>query len=117
MLKKRTISFVLSDFVSKPFDDALQLASRKHDVVGIHVYDKHDKELPEAGLLQVMDAESKQMLWVDTDNKTIRTQYAASFDQKNKYCIQAFRKSGASLLHVRTDDDYVKVLQGYFMKR
>jgi len=117
VLKKRTISFILSDFVSKPFDEALQVSSRKHDVVGIHIYDKYDKELPSAGLIQVMDSETRQMLWVDTENKTTKMQYTKSFDQKNKYCIQAFRRSGASLLHVRTDEDYVKVLQGYFMKR
>src|SRR6202000_2209115 len=56
VLKKRTITFVLSDFVSRPYDNALQLAARRHDIVGIHVYDKYDKELPSAGLIQVVDA-------------------------------------------------------------
>ena len=115
--KKRTITFLLSDFVSKPFDSALQLASRRHDMVGIHVYDKYDKELPSAGLVKVADAENGQTCWIDTDNKTVRERYRASFEQKNKECIQAFRKSGAALLHVKTDDDYVKILQGYFLKR
>ena len=117
VLKKRTITFLLSDFVSKPFDEALQVASRRHDVVGIHVYDKYDTELPEAGLVQVSDSETTQTFWLDTDNKTIRTQYAAAYEQKNKYCIQAFRKCGAGLMHVRTDENYVKLLQGYFLKR
>ncbi len=117
VLKKRSITFLLSDFVSKPYDHALQLAARKHDLVGIHVYDKYDKELPSAGLVQVMDAESRQMFWLDTDNKAVKTQYEGAFDKNNKYCMQSFRKSGASLLHVRTDEDYVKVLQGYFKGR
>lgn len=117
VLKKRTITFVLSDFVSKPYDQALQLASRKHNVIGIHIYDKYDKELPSAGLIRVMDAESQQTFWLDTDDKGVKKQYEGAFDTKNKYCIQSFRKSGASLLHVRTDDDYVKVLQGYFKGR
>lgn len=117
VLKKRTITFVLSDFVSQPYDHALQLAARKHDVVGIHVFDKHDKELPSAGLVQVMDSETGNMFWLDTDNKTIRTQYTGAFEEKNKYCVQAFRRSGASLLQVRTDQDYVKILQTYFKGR
>ncbi len=117
VLKKRTITFVLSDFVSQPYDQALQLAARKHDVVGIHVFDKHDKELPSAGLVQVMDSETGNMFWLDTDNKTIRTQYTGAFEEKNKYCAQAFRRSGASLLQVRTDQDYVKILQTYFKGR
>ncbi len=117
VLKKRTITFVLSDFVSQPYDQALQLAARKHDLIGIHIYDKYDKEMPQAGLVQVMDAESGKTFWVDTDNKTVRTNYAKAYDAQQKYCVHSFRKSGASLLHLRTDEDYVKVLQGYFKGR
>lgn len=117
VLKKKSITFLLSDFVSKPFDNALQLAARKHDLVGIHIFDKYDKEMPSAGLVQVADSESGKMFWLDTDDKTIRNRYAAYFEEKNKYCIQSFRKSGASLLHIKTDDDYVKILQGYFKGR
>lgn len=115
--KKRTITFVLSDLISKPYDTPLQLAARRHDLVGIQVYDKADKELPQAGLMQLMDAETRQLQWVDTDSKAVRTEYAANFEQHKKYGVQAFRKSGASLLAVRTDEDYVKVLQGFFKGR
>lgn len=117
VLKKRTITFVLSDFVSKPYEHSLQLAARKHDLVGVRVYDKHDRELPAAGLVQVMDAETRQMRWLDTDDKSVRNLYAGAFDDHKKYCTQSFRKSGASLLDVRTDEDYVKVLQGFFKGR
>jgi uncharacterized protein (DUF58 family) len=117
VLKKRTITFVLSDFVSRPYDHALQLAARKHDLVGIHVYDKYDRELPSAGLVQVMDAESGKMFWMDTDAKAVKTQYQAAYQQNYDYCIQSFRRSGAALLNVRTDEDYVKVLQTYFKGR
>jgi uncharacterized protein (DUF58 family) len=117
VLKKRSITFLLSDFVSKPYEQALQLAARKHDLVGIHVYDKTDKELPMAGLVQVVDSETGTAMWVDTDDRSVRIRYGAAFDEKYKYCIQVFRRSGASLLHVRTDEDYVKVLQGYFKSR
>lgn len=117
VLKKRTITFLMSDFISAPYTNALQLAARKHDLVGIQVYDRYDRELPAAGLIQVMDAETKQLQWVDTDNKNVRNQYANDFEAHRKYCVQSFRKSGASLMQVRTDEDYVKVLQGFFMKR
>lgn len=117
VLKKRTITFLLSDFVSESYDKALQLAARKHDLVGLHVFDKADRELPMAGLVQVMDAEQGALQWIDTDDKNIRTQYAKAFDDHRQYCVRSFRKSGASLLTVRTDDDYVKVLQGFFKGR
>ncbi len=115
--KKKSITFVMSDFISQPYEQALNLASRKHDVVGIQVYDKHDRELPQAGLVQMMDAESGNMQWVDTDDKQVRNHYANSFDQHKKYCVQAFRKAGAQLMDIRTDADYVKELQTFFKAR
>jgi uncharacterized protein (DUF58 family) len=117
VLKKRTITFLLSDFVSKPYDHALQLAARKHDVIGVHVYDKYDRDLPSAGLVQVIDAETQKMFWVDTDDKSVRAQYHGTYEANYRYCVQAFRKSGAALLNIRTDEDYVKALQVYFKGR
>jgi uncharacterized protein (DUF58 family) len=117
VLKKRTISFLLSDFISQPYEKGLQLAARKHDLVGMQVYDKADREIPDAGLIQVMDSETGEMQWVDTDEKAVRNAYAKSFDSHKQYCQQAFRKSGASLVSVRTDEDYVKTLQGFFKGR
>ncbi len=117
VVKKKTISFVMSDFVSQSYEHPLALAARRHDIIGIHVYDKHDKELPKVGLMQVIDSETGQTAWIDTDDSTTRKQYAANFDQYWKQCTQNFRKTGASLLSVRTDQDYVKVLQGYFKNR
>lgn len=117
ILKKKTIAFLLSDFISQPYELGLQLAARKHDLVGIQVYDQHDRELPQAGLVQVIDAETKQQVWIDTDDKNVRNQYAKAFDEHKKYCTQSFRKSGAALLGIRTDEDYVKLLQGFFKGR
>jgi uncharacterized protein (DUF58 family) len=117
VLKKRTICFVLSDFISAPYEQALQLAARKHDLVGIHVYDTDDRALPQAGLAQVMDAETGQLRWIDTEDHAARAQYAKAFDHHLQYCRQTFRKSGASLVSMRTDEDYVKILQGFFKGR
>lgn len=117
VLKKRTITFLMSDFVSEPYEKSLQLAARKHDLVGMYVYDKADKELPAAGLLQVQDAETGAVRWIDTDDKRVQQQYTKAYEQHRQYCTQAFRKSGASLLSFRTDQDYVKVLQAFFKGR
>lgn len=117
VLKKKTISFVMSDFVSSAFEKPLMLAARKHDLVGIHVFDVADKELPQLGLMKVEDAESGKEMWIDTSDKQVRNHYAQTFEQHKRYCSQAFSKSGASLLAIRTDQDYVKSLQGYFKGR
>ncbi|WP_344823136.1 DUF58 domain-containing protein [Rurimicrobium arvi] len=117
VLKKKTIAFLMSDFVTLPFEKPLLLASRKHDLVGIQVFDQADKILPQAGLLKVRDAESGAELWIDTDDKAVRNQYAKNFQNHSDYCRQAFAKSGASMMSVRTDQDYVKTLQAYFKGR
>jgi uncharacterized protein (DUF58 family) len=117
VLKKKTITFLLSDFVSPQFEKPLMLSARKHDLVGIHVYDSMDKELPDAGLMQVQDAETSAITWIDTNDSQLRIRYAKTFEQRRLYCNQVFNKSGASLLSIRTDQDYVKTLQGYFKGR
>jgi hypothetical protein len=65
----------------------------------------------------VADSETGQMSWLDTDDKTIRNKYTQNFEVHKRYCMQSFRKSGASLVDVRTDEDYVKVLQTFFKGR
>lgn len=115
--KKRTITVVLSDFISTPYEQSLRLAARKHDLIGIRVYDPADQELPEAGLLEVMDAESQQTRWIDTADKRTRAAYRKHFDAHRQSCHQSFRKCGAVLLDLRTNEDYVKKLQGYFKGR
>lgn len=115
--KKKAISFVISDFISEPYQKPLQLAARRHDLVGIQVYDKHDRELPDVGLVQVTDAETQQNVWLDTSDRSVRANYVHRFEQHKKYCKEAFTKSGANLLNIRTNEDYVKALQGFFLSR
>jgi uncharacterized protein (DUF58 family) len=116
-MKQRSIAFVLSDFLAEGYDDDLKVIGNKHDVIGIRVYDKMDMQLPEAGLLQLEDAEDGKVKWVDSGNVMVRYHYQQHFLQQSEQCKQYFRKAGAELLHVRTDDDYVKILQQFFIKR
>ena len=117
VLKKRTITFVLSDFISAPYETPLQLAARRHDLVGIQVYDRGDRELPKAGLLQVVDAETGARRWIDSNDKKVQLEYGRAFEGMRHYGVQAFRKAGATLVSMRTEDDYVKMLQGFFKGR
>ncbi|MBS1615171.1 MAG: DUF58 domain-containing protein [Bacteroidetes bacterium] len=117
VLKKRSITFILSDLVSAPYEQALVLAARRHDVVGIQVYDQADRELPKLGLVQVADAETGERRWIDTSDKHLRVEYRRAFEGMREYGVQAFRKAGASLLSLRSDDDYVKTLDTFFRAR
>jgi len=115
--RQKSISFLLSDFIDPGFADALKVAGRKHDVIGIKIYDKMEVQLPDAGLLQVSDAESGRVRYVDSSDYWVRQQYEQQFFNHTEWCKNVFLRSGSDLLHVRTDEDYVKVLQKFFIGR
>ena len=115
--KQKSIAFVLSDFLDANYEDALRIDGKKHDVIGIRLYDKMDMELPAAGLLQVQDAESAITKWVDSSNAFVRYSYQQEFFRVTDYATQTFKKAGCDLLHIKTGDDYVKVLQRFFLSR
>ncbi len=106
--RQRCIAFLLSDFLDDNFGDDLKVAGKKHDLVGIKVYDKLDMELPAAGLLDVEDAETGRRQLVDSSDFLVRQQYQAAFFQHTNYCKSIFTSAGSDLLHIRTDEDYVE---------
>jgi uncharacterized protein (DUF58 family) len=115
--RQKSIAFVLSDFLDANYEDALRIAAKKHDVIGIKLYDKMDMELPDAGLLKVQDAENDKTRWVDSSNAFVRYSYQQEFFRVTAYSTDAFKKAGSDLLHIRTGDDYVRVLQRFFLSR
>jgi len=115
--KQKSIAFVLSDFIDANYGEMLRVSANKHDIVGIKVYDRMDRQLPDVGMMRIEDAETGQQKWVNTGNAFVRHEYEKEFFRITDYCIQVFKKSGADLLHVRTDEDYVKVLQRFFISR
>ncbi len=115
--KQKSIAFILGDFIDNNFDKDLRIIGNKHDVIGIKVYDKMDMQLPEMGMLQIEDAESGNIKWVDSNNAVTRFNYLQHFLQKSELCKTYFKKAGAELLHIKTNDDYIKILQQFFVKR
>lgn len=117
MVKRSSIAFVLSDFIDANYEDALRVAANKHDMIGIKIYDKMDMELPDAGLMQFVDAETGKMQWVDTGSAFVRRKHQEAFFKVTAYSAEVFKKAGSDLLHVKTGDDYVYVLQRFFKSR
>ena len=117
IMKKRAITFLLSDFISEPYKEALNVAGKRHDIIGINVSDKRDKEIPDVGVMNVRDAESGKMIWVDTSSTSFRKKYAANYQQHEQYTRDVFMKSGSSFVPIQTDDDYVQKLQLFFKAR
>jgi uncharacterized protein (DUF58 family) len=115
--RQKSIIFIMSDFLDEKFEDALKVAGKKHDLIGIKVYDKMDMQLPDTGLLEIEDAETGSTQWVDTNDFLVRSNYQKSFFNFTEQCKTIFLKAGCDLLHMRTDEDYVKILQKFFVGR
>lgn len=115
--RRRTITFLLSDFFSKPYQEPLKLTARRHDLIGVQVFDPVDEALPDIGMAQVRDIESGQTHWLDTGSTSVRKYYNQIFENHRQYCKDTFQKSGAAIVSIRTDEDYVKKLKGFFMGR
>ena len=117
-IKKRCTTFVLSDFIDeKDFRSSLTIANRKHDVVAIQVYDKRVEELPNVGLMKVVDAESEEEVYIDTSSKSVRALHRQWWVKGQERLRDTFTKSGVDAISVRTDQDYVKSLMNLFAKR
>jgi hypothetical protein len=86
-------------------------------MIGIRVYDKMDMELPAMGLIEAEDSETGARTWVDTNDYLVRTNYQQHFFNQTEQCKSIFHKAGCDLLHLRTDEDYVKILQRFFVGR
>ncbi len=115
--RQKAIVFLLSDFLDANFDDALKVAGKKHDLIGIKVYDRMDMHLPQIGMIEAEDSETGGRYWVDTDDYLVRTNYQQYFFEQTEQCKSIFQKAGCDLLHLRTDEDYVKILQRFFVGR
>jgi uncharacterized protein (DUF58 family) len=117
MVKKRSICFLVSDFLAEGYETPLNLAARRHDLIGLHLFDPRERELPAVGLIHARDAETGRMQWVDTDSRKVRRRYTEWYDQHMEYFRNAFKKSGADTLSVETTEDYVKELLRFFKRR
>lgn len=117
VLKKKAIVFVLSDFIADAYQQTMKIVSGKHDVTGIRVYDKREKEIPNLGMVQMQDQETGELMLVNTASKRVRSNYAAFYDEKVAYYKNSFTKSGAGSIDCRVDESYVKKLLGYFKQR
>lgn len=116
-IKKSSTAFIISDLMDENFERELTIASRKHDVVALQVFDIRETELPNVGLIKLKDAESGERIWVDTSDKRLRTTYKHAWGESQLALQKTFTKSGVDLVSMSTSDDYVKALMKLFKMR
>jgi uncharacterized protein (DUF58 family) len=117
VLKKKSIAFILSDFISSNYEKTLKIASKKHDLTGIKVFDKLEEFIPNLGLVQMFDQETEQVQLVDTSSKSVRNNYKKQRTLKFKEFNDLFTRNGAGTILCRTDESYIKKLLNYFKTR
>ena len=116
--KRRTTAFILSDFyVRNDFQQSLQIANRKHDVVAIQVYDQRARELPDVGLMKVVDAETGFEQYVDTSSKRLRDSYRKYWQGRQSQLQETFNKRNVDNVSIATNEDFVKALLMLFKQR
>jgi uncharacterized protein (DUF58 family) len=117
VIKKRSIAFVISDFMDENFTDALKIANKKHDLIALRIFDKREQELPDVGLIKLIDAETGIQKWVDTSDKNVRLSYLANAKKREAYLKDVFNKSGVDTANINTADSYILPLTNLFKRR
>lgn len=114
VIKKRSIVFLISDFLDRGFEDSIKITNRKHDVVALRVYDPREASLPNIGLVPFKEAETGKIVWINTSASGTRKIYENKFKLDEKYLDDIFKKSRIDHIKLATGEDYIKQLVSMF---
>lgn len=117
IFKKKSFVFMLSDFADDYDLRTLKVASKKHSLLGLRVYDQKDQEIPDIGYALLRDTETGEQMWVNTSSARWRYNYAEKVMQRVKKSKEDFEKASAAFIDLATGDDYTKSLYYYFQKK
>lgn len=120
--KKRCTAFLLSDFLNSKRDDealndALKIATSRHDIIALKVSDPREKEMPDVGIVELQDAETARKVWVDTASKAVRDHYSAAWAEREERTREMLLHNRIDIADISTDSDYVAELIKLFKKR
>tara|TARA_B100001758_G_C18358384_1_gene584127 strand:+ start:132 stop:995 length:864 start_codon:yes stop_codon:yes gene_type:complete len=117
IIKKRSIAFLISDFIDKKFEDALKITAKKHDLIALRIADKREKELTNIGLSLFVDPETGHEKWINTNSKKVREKYRNNALLREHYANELFKKSNVDFSNINLQDGYIKPLMQLFKKR
>jgi uncharacterized protein (DUF58 family) len=115
--KRRSVVFLISDFVDSNYWASLKMVNKKHDIIGIRLYDPSEAELPDLGLVKVMDPESEQEFWINTSRYSDRIDYKNTFNNRISELQSRCKKIKFDLISISTQEDYVEPLMDFFHRR
>ena len=114
---RRSVVFLISDFIDKHYWKSLKLANKKHDLIGIRISDPAEKRIPNLGLLKIVDPETNEEYWVDTTSKKDRDNSERYINEKWDSFNNKSKKNNFDVISVTTNRDYVEPLMSFFQKR
>jgi uncharacterized protein (DUF58 family) len=115
--KRKSVIFLISDFIDNNFWNELKFLNFKHDVVGLQIYDSYERNFPNVGLINIHDSETGENTWIDTTSKKNRDNFQKNSDEKLDKFSMKCKNIGFDLLQINTDDDYIKFLMQFFRSR
>ena len=115
--KRKSVVFFISDFIDLNYWDSLKIVNRKHDLIGIHLYDEVEYNLPDIGLVKVEDPESKDSFWIDSSNKSVRKTLRDHLILEKEKLMQNAKKIGFDIISISTKEDYIDPLMAFFKMR
>lgn len=116
-IKKRSVGFVISDFIDTDFENSLKIANKRHDVIALQIQDIRELEMPNIGIVKFEDKETGTQKWINTSSKKNRTQYKANALRRNGELRETFRKSGVDFCVIETHKPYTIPLMNLFKQR
>jgi len=117
-IKKRSLIFIVSDFISRPgWEGLLNLLSQRHEVIAVRLWDPREMDLPDVGPLVMEDAETGEQLYVDTHDKKFRERFQAGMVQREASLNETFKHAGVDMLSLATDDDLIRAIARFVMRR
>ncbi len=117
-IRRRSLIFLVSDFISTPgWEKPLGALCQRHEVTAIRLIDPREVELPDIGPVVIEDSETGEQLWIDTHEKGFRQRYLAAAQKRESLLYQQFGRTGVDALELSTEDDMVKELVRFVMKR
>jgi uncharacterized protein (DUF58 family) len=117
LIKKKSVCFLMSDFVDTNYETALRLAGQKHDLIGLHIYDKIEKDMPNVGLIRAKDPETGEVIFVNSGSEKTREKIARFFDNKVNSMQNAFKAANSDFLNIHNETNYSKELLNFFKRR
>ncbi len=117
VIKKRSTTFLISDFMDTNFTNAIRIAAKKHDLVALKIFDRRELEMPNIGLVKMLDSETGIANWIDTGNKNVRENFKKSAIKQEKMLDDIFLRTGVDVANINTKLGYTKPLMTLFKKR